>query len=314
MKTISIVSPCFNEEENVENLYMQVKDVFKNLPEYKYEHIFIDNDSSDKTVQILKEILKDDPNVKVIVNIRNFGHIRSPFYGMLQSEGDAVILIVSDLQDPPSMIIDFIHKWEEGYKIVVGVKTKSKENKLMFLIRKMFYSLISKLSETDQIKNFTGFGLYDRQFIEILRNLEEPYPYFRGLISEFGFYRTEIPYTQPRREKGMTKNNFYTLYDIAMLGFVSHSKLPLRLASFIGFIVSFLSFFVALIYLIYKLIFWNNFSVGIAPLVIGIFFFGGVQLFFLGIIGEYVGAIFTQVKKRPLVIEKERINFDEYKK
>ena len=311
MKTISIVSPCFNEEENVENLYLQVKEVFKNLPEYKYEHIFIDNDSSDKTVQILKGILENDPNVKVIVNIRNFGHIRSPFYGMLQSKGDAVILIVSDLQDPPSMITDFIHKWEEGYKIVIGVKTKSKENKLMFLIRKMFYYIITKLSETDQIKNFTGFGLYDRQFIEILRNLEEPYPYFRGLISEFGFYRIEIPYTQPRREKGITKNNFYTLYDMAMLGFVSHSKLPLRLASFIGFIVSFLSFFIALVYLIYKLIFWNNFSVGIAPLVIGIFFFGGVQLFFLGIIGEYVGAIFTQVKKRPLVIEKERINFDE---
>lgn len=314
MKTISIVTPCFNEEENVENLYQQVKDVFKNLPEYKYEHIFIDNDSSDKTVPIIKEILKNDPNVKLIVNIRNFGHIRSPFYGMLQSKGDAVVLIVSDLQDPPSMIVDFIHKWEEGYKIIVGVKTKSKENKLMFLIRKMFYSLIAKLSETDQIKNFTGFGLYDRQFIEILRNLDEPYPYFRGLISEFGFYRIEIPYTQPRREKGITKNNFYTLYDMAMLGFVNHSKLPLRLASFIGFTVSFLSFFVAFIYLIYKLLFWNNFSVGIAPLVIGIFFFGGVQLFFLGIIGEYVGAIFTQVKKRPLVIEKERINFDEYSK
>jgi polyisoprenyl-phosphate glycosyltransferase len=314
MKTISIVSPCFNEEENVSDLYLQVKEVFKKLPGYNYEHIFIDNDSSDKTVQILKEILKDDPNVKVIVNIRNFGHIRSPFYGMLQSKGDATILIVSDLQDPPSMITDFIHKWEEGYKIIVGVKTKSKENKLMFLIRKMFYNLISKLSETDQIKNFTGFGLYDRQFIEILRNLEEPYPYFRGLISEFGFYRIAIPYTQPRREKGMTKNNFYTLYDMAMLGFVNHSKLPLRLASFIGFTVSFLSFLVALIYLVYKLIFWNNFSVGIAPLVIGIFFFGGVQLFFLGIIGEYVGAIFTQVKKRPLVIEKERINFDDYSK
>jgi polyisoprenyl-phosphate glycosyltransferase len=309
MKLISVVTPCFNEEQNVEALYQQVKDVFDKLPEYNYEHIFIDNSSSDRTVEILKGISQNDYNVKIIVNVRNFGHIRSPFYGILQSKGDAVILIVSDLQDPPSMIYEFISKWEEGYKIVIGTKTKSKENKLMFLIRKMFYNTLSKISETDQIKNFTGFGLYDRQFIEILRNLEEPYPYFRGLIAELGFCRIEIPYTQPKREKGKTKNNFYTLYDIAMLGFVSYSKLPLRLASFIGFGVSLLSFIIALVYFVYKLLFWNNFSVGIAPLVIGIFFFGGVQLFFLGIIGEYVGAIFTQVKKRPLIIEKERINF-----
>jgi glycosyltransferase involved in cell wall biosynthesis len=310
MKLISIVTPCFNEEQNVEDVYQQVKDVLAKLPVYRYEHIFIDNDSTDKTVEILKGISIKDQNVKIIVNVRNFGHIRSPYYGILQSNGDAVILVVSDLQDPTSMIIDFVRKWEEGYKIVIGTKTKSKENKLMFLIRKMFYNLISKISETDQIKNFTGFGLYDRQFIEILRNLDEPYPYFRGLVTELGFCRIEIPYTQPRREKGKTKNNFYTLYDIAMLGLVSYSKLPLRMASFIGFGVSLLSFLIAMIYTVYKLLFWNNFSVGIAPLVIGIFFFGGIQLFFLGIIGEYIGAIFTQVKKRPLVIEKERINFD----
>lgn len=311
MKLISIVTPCFNEEQNVKAVYQQVKDVITKLPNYKYEHIFIDNDSSDKTVEILKSISSTDPNVKIIVNARNFGHIRSPYYGLLQSKGDAVVLIVSDLQDPPSMIKDFINKWEEGYKIVIGTKTKSKENQFMFLIRKMFYNTISKISETEQVKNFTGFGLYDRQFIEILRNLEEPYPYFRGLIAELGFCRIEIPYTQPKREKGETKNNFYTLYDIAMLGFVSYSKLPLRMASFIGFGVSLLSFLIALIYTVYKLIYWNNFSVGIAPLVIGIFFFGGIQMFFLGIIGEYIGAIFTQVKKRPLVIEKERINFED---
>jgi glycosyltransferase involved in cell wall biosynthesis len=229
---------------------------------------------------------------------------------MLQSIGEAVILIVSDLQDPPSMIIDFVKKWEAGYKIVIGTKTKSKENKLMFLIRKMFYSVISNISETDQIKNFTGFGLYDREFIEIIRNLNEPYPYFRGIIAEFGYSMIEIPYTQPKREKGETKNNFYALYDIAMLGFVNHSKLPLRLASFIGFGVSLFSIIIAIVYFIYKLVLWDNFAVGIAPLVIGIFFFAGVQLFFLGIIGEYIGTIFTQVKNRPLVIEKERINFD----
>lgn len=309
-KLISILTACFNEEQNVETVYQQVKDIFDKLPEYRYEHIFIDNSSNDKTVEILKSIAQFDKNVKIIVNVRNFGHIRSPYYGMLQSNGDAVISLVSDLQDPPSLIIDFINKWEEGYKIVIGTKTKSKENQLMFLVRKLFYNIISKISETNQIKNFTGFGLYDRQFIEILRKIDEPYPYFRGLISELGFARMEITYTQPKREKGKTKNNFYTLYDMAMLGFVNYSKLPLRLASFIGFGVSLLSFIVALTYFIYKLIFWDSFSVGIAPLVIGIFFFGGIQLFFLGIIGEYIGAIFTQVKNRPLVIEKERINFD----
>ncbi|HEY5590797.1 MAG TPA: glycosyltransferase family 2 protein [Paludibacter sp.] len=312
MKLISVVTPCYNEEQNVERLYQTIKEIFLGLPEYNYEHIFIDNSSIDGTVEILKRLALFDQRLKIIVNVRNFGHIRSPYYGMLQSKGDAVISVVADLQDPPSMIIDFVDKWEKGYKIVVGTKTKSKENKLMYRFRKLYYNTISKISETDQIKNFTGFGLYDRQFIEILRSLDEPYPYFRGLITELGFSRIEIPYTQPKRERGKTKNNFYTLYDIAMLGFVSYSKLPLRLASFIGFGVSLFSFIIALIYLVYKLIDWNNFSVGIAPLVIGIFFFGGVQLFFLGIIGEYIGAIFTQVKKRPLVIEKERINFEDY--
>jgi glycosyltransferase involved in cell wall biosynthesis len=309
MKLISIVTPCYNEEQNVETLYQLVKDIFSKLPEYNYEHIFIDNSSADRTVEILKGIANIDHNLKIIVNVRNFGHIRSPYYGILQSKGDAVILVVADLQDPPSLISEFIQKWEDGYKIVIGTKNKSKENKLMFFVRKLFYKAIAGISETEQVKNFTGFGLYDRQFIEILRSLDDPYPYFRGLISELGFSRIEIPYTQPKREKGKTKNNFYTLYDIAMLGLVSHSKLPLRLASFIGFGVAFISLFVAFVYFIYKLVFWSNFQLGIAPLVIGIFFLGGIQLFFLGIIGEYIGVIFTQVKKRPLIIEKERINF-----
>jgi glycosyltransferase involved in cell wall biosynthesis len=312
MKLISIVTPCYNEEKNVEKLYEAVKNIFiKLLPEYSYEHIFIDNSSIDKTIELLKEIALKDKNVKIIINTRNFGHIRSPYYGIIQSKGDAVIAIVADLQDPPAMIFDFVKKWEEGYKIVVGVKTKSKENRLMFIIRKVFYNTLSKISDTELIKNFTGFGLYDKKFVDILRSLEEPYPYFRGLIAELGFNRIEIPYTQSKREYGKTKNNFYTLYDMAMLGFVNYSKLPLRFASFIGFGVSMLSILIAIIYLVYKIIFWNKFQLGIAPLVIGIFFLGGVQLFFLGMIGEYIGAIFTQVKKRPLVIEKERINFDE---
>jgi len=311
MKLISIVTPCYNEEQNVENLYQQVKVLFDVLPQYKYEHIFIDNSSTDKTVEILKKIAIIDPNIKIIVNIRNFGHIRSPYYGILQANGDAVILLVADLQDPPYLITKFLEKWEDGFKIVIGTKYKSKENQLLFFIRKIFYNTISGISETEQVKNFTGFGLYDKTFVSILKTIDEPYPYFRGLITELGFERTEIPYIQPKREKGKTKNNFYTLYDIAMLGFINYSKLPLRLASFIGFAVSLLSFLIAMGYLIAKLIFWSTFSIGVAPLVIGLFFFGGVQLFFLGIIGEYIGAIFTQVKKRPLVIEKERINFDE---
>ena len=310
MKLISIVTPCYNEALNVETLYLKVKAVFNNLPEYRYEHIFIDNASKDSTVEILKELAIKDKNVKIIINARNFGHIRSPYYALLQSNGDAVISVVADLQDPPSMIADFIKHWEEGYKIVIGIKTKSKENGLMFFIRKMFYKTIAKISDTEQIQNFTGFGLYDRKFIDVLRTIEEPYPYFRGLIAELGFNRLEITYTQPKREKGKTKNNFYTLYDIAMLGFVNYSKLPLRLSSFIGFTVAAISIIVALIYLVYKLLYWDEFQLGMAPLVTGIFFFGGIQLFFLGIIGEYIGAIFTQVKKRPLVVEKERVNFE----
>ncbi len=309
MKKITILTPCYNEEENIERLYIAVRDQFERLPQYSYEHIFIDNASKDRTVQILKKIANGDENLKIIVNVKNFGHIRSPFYGLLQTKGDATILLVADFQDPVEMIPQFLSKWEEGYKIVIGVKNKSKENPLMFRVRKLFYSLIKKISETEQIENFTGFGLYDKSFVDILRQIEDPYPYFRGMVAELGFDRYEINYIQPTREKGKTKNNFYTLYDIAMLGFVNHSKVPLRLASFLGFGVAAMSLLVAIIYFIYKLIYWDEFSVGTAPLVIGLFFFSAVQLFFIGIIGEYIGAIHTQVKKRPLVIEKERINF-----
>ena len=308
-KKISIVTPCYNEEFNVEPLYEKVKIEMAKLSNYTYEHIFIDNYSTDNTLVKLKSIASVDKNVKIIVNARNFGHIKSPYYGMLQADGDVVISLVSDLQDPPELIPDFIKKWEEGYKIVVGVKEKSEENIIMFSIRKLFYKIIDRISDTSQIQNFTGFGLYDRQFMDVLKNIQEPYPYFRGLVSEMGFSICQIPYLQPKRSKGNTKNNFFTLYDMAMLGFTSHSKVPLRMSSFIGFVVAFLSILIATIYLVYKILFWDNFQVGIAPLVIGFFFFGGVQLFFLGIIGEYISAILTQVKNRPLVIEKERINF-----
>lgn len=309
MKLISVVTPCFNEEGNIEELYNQVRDVFSQLPGYSYEHIFIDNCSKDRTVEILKEIAGRDKNVKVIVNSRNFGPIRSPQHGLLQSTGDAAISLVADLQDPPSMIADFVKKWEEGYKRVVGVKKRSQESPIMFHLRRVYYYILSKLSDTEQIQNSTGFGLYDKKIVEILKTMEEPYPYFRGLMSEIGFEVATIEYVQPARKRGLTKQNFYSLYDLAMLGITNHSKVPLRLATMLGFTVAALSLLVAFLYFIYKLVFWNSFSVGIAPLVIGMFFVASVQLFFIGIIGEYIGSIHTQVKKRPLVIEKERINF-----
>lgn len=310
MKLISVVTPCFNEEENVEEVYRQVKEVFAGLPGYRYEHIFIDNASKDKTVAILKEIAKKDKNLKIIVNAKNFGHIRSPYHAYLQAQGDAIVILVSDLQDPPSMIRDFVRKWEEGYKIVIGIKKKSRENPFMFMVRSFYYNLIDRIAETEHIKNFIGFGLYDKSFVDVLRKLDEPYPYFRGLVAELGQERYEIEYEQAERKKGRTNNNFYTLYDMAMLGFVNHSKVPLRLASFTGFICAFLSLLVAIGYLVYKLIYWSEFQLGIAPLVVGFFFFMSVQLFFIGMVGEYIGGIYTQVKKRPLVIEKERVNFD----
>lgn len=308
-KIISVVTPCYNEEENVAEAYRQVKEVFAGLPQYDYEHIFIDNASKDETANILKAIAKDDRRVKIIVNARNFGHIRSPYYALLQTVGQAAIFLAADLQEPPALIKDFIKKWEEGFKIVIGVKNKSRENPVIFAIRKLYYDILKKFADVEQIKNFNGFGLYDRILIETLRKFDEPYPYFRGLISEIGFTRAEIEYVQAGRKKGKSHNNLYNLYDMAMLGFVSHSKVPLRLASFIGFGMSIMSLLVAVVYFIRKLLYWEDFQLGLAPLVVGIFFIGSVQLFFIGILGEYIGAIYTQVKHRPLVIEKERINF-----
>ena len=310
-KKISIVTPCYNEEANVEELYRQVKAQFERLSElYTYEHIFIDNASTDRTVEELKKLAAADKNVKIIVNAMNFGHIRSPFYGLCQATGDAAMLMVADLQDPPELIPQFLQQWEAGHRVVIGIKNKSKENPLMYGLRTMFYKMIKKISETRQIENFTGFGLYDKTFIQLLRSIDDPYPYMRGLVAEYGGDLGEVFYTQPKRLHGKTHNNFYTLYDMAMLGFVNHSKVPLRMASFIGFLCSAVSLLVALIYFVYKLCYWDSFQVGQAPLVIGMFFFASVQLFFLGIVGEYVGSILTQVRRRPLVIEQERINFE----
>ncbi|MDL2296770.1 glycosyltransferase [Bacteroidales bacterium OttesenSCG-928-B11] len=310
-KLISILTPCYNEEENVEEVYRQVKEVFAGLPEYRYEHIFIDNSSKDKTQELLRGIAEEDKNVKLILNSRNFGHLRSPYYGLLQANGDAVILFVADLQDPPSMIPEFIKKWEEGFKIVVGVKNESEESKIFFAIRKIYYNIVQKFSEIELIKNYTGFGLYDKKIIEILRTIPDNYPFFRGLICEIGFEKAIIHYKQPVRKRGFTKNNLYTLYDIGILGITTQSKVPLRLAIFTGLIMAVISFVAAIVYFILKLIFWDSMPMGMAPLVMGFFFFSSVQLFFIGVIGEYIGNIHTQTLRRPLVIEKERVNFEE---
>lgn len=310
MKTISIHTPCYNEEQNVEELYNRVRAVMLKIGRYKYEHIFIDNSSRDNTVAILKRLASCDHNVKIIVNARNFGHIRSPFHAFLQTCGDAVIGMVADLQDPPEMIEEMIAKWEEGYAMVLCLKSASQENPLMFWIRTQYYKLVQRLSEIDTFENFTGFGLYDRKVVEAVRSFPDAYPYFRGMIAEIGLPYTTIQFLQPRRIRGITKNNFYTLYDMAMLGITNLSKVPLRAVTFLGFACGLLSVLVALSYLIYKLVFWQNFELGMAPLVIGLFFLGSVQLVSMGILGEYIGAIHTQVLKRPYVIEKERVNFE----
>lgn len=305
---ISIVTPCYNEEENIDELHQRITAVMRALS-YDYEHILIDNCSSDGTVEKIKFIASHDPRVKLIVNARNFGHIRSPYYGLLQARGDACILIASDLQDPPEMIAEFIGKWEQGYKTVLAVKPESEESSLMFSLRKAYYRLISRISEVPLIQNATGAGLFDRVVMDILRNVQDPYPYFRGLLCEIGFPIATVPFKQPRRKRGITKNNFYTLYDMAMLGITNHSKIPLRLMAMSGFLLAFLSLIVALFFFIAKLVFWNSFQLGTAPILIGIFFFGAMQAFFIGVLGEYIGSIHTQVRNMPLVVEKERVNF-----
>ena len=310
MKTISIVTPCYNEQDNVLNLYTQVRNVMAGIGKYEYEHIFIDNSSRDNTVAILKQIAAQDPNVKVIVNSRNFGHIRSPIHALFQAKGDAVLGIVADLQDPPPMIADMIREWENGAYCVLGIKRTSEEASLMFWLRKQYYRTAERLSSIETIQNYTGFGLYDRKVVDLVRSFDDPYPYFRGMIAEIGLPTVKLLYDQPSRKFGITKNNWYTLYDIGMLGIINHSKVPLRLATFAGFIGAAISFLIALVYFVIKLVAWSSFELGLAPMLIGVFFIASLQLVFLGVMGEYVGAIYTQVQKRPYAVELERINFD----
>jgi len=309
MKKVSILTACYNEEENVRELFYTVRDVMATMPQYEFEHVFIDNCSRDSTPQILSQLASEDKRVKVIFNARNFGHIRSPYHGLIQCRGDVVISLVADFQDPPDMLPQMLAAWERGKKVVIGVKKKSKENPLMFAARTMYYKLMSGVSDLEHIENFTGFGLYDATFVEVLRSIDDPYPYFRGIVAEYAFNLEIIEYVQPKRLHGKTKNNFFTLFDMALLGMVNHTKAPLRVLTLVGFFMSLVSFGIGIYYLVDKLLNWDRVGVGVAPLLIGLFFIGSIQMLFMGLVGEYIGAIHTQTKKRPRVVEKGRLNF-----
>ena len=312
MKKISILIPCYNEAENVGPISKAVTEIVeRELSRYDYELVFIDNDSTDGTRDIIRGLCADNPRIKAILNARNFGQFNSPYYGMLQVTGDCVIEMVADFQDPVEMIPKYVREWEKGYKIVIGIKTSSKENKVMYWLRSCYYKTIKKLSDVEQIEHFTGSGLYDREFIEVLRKLDDPTPFLRGIVAELGYKRKEIPYEQPKRRAGKTHNNFYRLYDAAMLSVTSYTKAGLRLATIFGSVCAVISILVALVYLVMKLIWWDRFPAGMAPLLIGMLFLGSVQMFFIGFLGEYIMSINQRVMKRPLVIEEERLNFDE---
>jgi polyisoprenyl-phosphate glycosyltransferase len=291
-------------------VYEQVRAVLCKLDGYAYEHIFIDNASRDNTLAILKAIAREDKNVKIIANTRNFGHVRSPMHALQQVSGDAVIGVVADLQDPPEMIVEMVRHWEQGTPVVLCIKRSSEENGLMFFARKQYYKLVRRLSDVETYENFAGFGLFDRKVIDIINQFNDPYPYFRGMIAEIGFPHVDLHYDQSVRKKGKKKNNFFTLYDFAMLGITKLSKVPLRLVTFLGFLGSFLSVLFGLVYLVYKLLYWDRFSGGVAPAIIGVSFLSSIQLLSLGILGEYVGNIQTMVQKRPFAFERERINFE----
>ena len=310
MKKVSILIPCYNEQENVRPMSEAIVDLFeKQLTQYDYELLFIDNDSSDQTRPILREICKNNEHIKAIFNAKNFGQFNSPYYGMLQTTGDYTISMVCDFQDPVELIPQYLEAWEQGYKIVIGIKTSSKENPIMYHLRSVYYKMIKKFSDVEQIEHFTGSGLYDKDFIQVLRDLKDPTPFLRGIVAELGYKRKEIPYEQPERRAGKTHNNFLRLYDAAMLSFTSYTKIGLRMATFLGMGCGAISAVIGLIYLIMKLVLWDTFAAGMAPVLIGMFFLGSVQLFFLGFIGEYVLSINQRVMNRPLVIEEERINF-----
>lgn len=312
MKKISIMVPCYNEEDNVVPLSQALIQMFeKDLPQYDYDILFIDNDSTDTTRVKLRQLCKENKKIKAIFNAKNFGQFNSPYYGILQTDGDCTIPVCADFQDPIDVIPRLVAEWEKGYKIVCAVKTSSKENKIMYFLRSCYYKIIKKMSSAEQIEHFTGFGLYDKSFVQVLRDLKDPIPFIRGIVGELGFKKTEIEYTQAQRRAGKTHNNFFTLYDAAMLSFTSYTKMGLRLATFLGVICGGISIVVAIVYLILKLIYWDRFTAGMVPLILLVSFLGSLQLFFIGLMGEYIISINQRVMNRPLVIEEERLNFDE---
>ena len=309
-KLISILIPCYNEEENVVPISKAVvAEMTNSLPQYNYEIIFIDNDSNDNTRPLLREICRQNPKIKAIFNAKNFGQFNSPYYGMLQTSGDCVILLCCDFQDPVEMIPKIVEEWEKGAMIVSCIKTKSKENPIMRFFRSIYYKIIQKMSAVDQIEHFTGFGLYDKSFIEVLRSLKDPTPFLRGIVAELGYKRVSLEYTQAKRRAGKTHNNFFTLFDAAMLSFTSYTKVGLHIVTIVGIILSIISFLIALVYFVYKLVYWDRFPAGIVPMMLGLFFLNAVELLFIGFVGEYVMSVNTRTMNRPLVIEEERINF-----
>lgn len=308
-KIISVLLPSFNESENVDELYSRLCSTLDSLP-YQFEFLFIDNASTDDTVKKLKLLAEKDRRVKIIINTRNFGHIRSPYWGLLQTSGDASIAMASDLQDPPELIPEFIKQWEMGWKVVLGVKPISQTNFLMSRLRKLYYRILDSIANVHIVKDTTGFGLYDKKILNHIRDIADPYPYFRGMVSELGYPVKTIPFLQPRRERGLSKSNFYILFDLGMLGVISHSMIPIRVMTFAGIILSLISFCIAIFYIVMKLIDWNGFALGIAPITIGLYLMFGLLFIFIGILGEYIASIYTYVRKRPIVVESERINFE----
>lgn len=314
MKKISVVIPCYNEQNNVREICEAVRKIIvSELTAYSYEIILIDNKSIDSTREIIRALCNEDKCIKAIFNIKNFGQFNSPYYAMCQASGDCVIMISADFQDPVELIPVMVHEWENGHKVICPIKTSDQGNKLMYWLRSLYYKMIKAMSQVQQIEHFTGFGLYDRSFIDIMKNLKDPTPFLRGIVAEYAPDHYDIPYEHKKRRSGKSSNNFFTLFDAAMLSFTSYTKGGLRLATYGGFVVSGISFLVALFYLVYKLLFWNSFSAGNAPILIGVFFLGGIQLFFIGLLGEYIMGMNTRIINRPLVIEEERINFDDVK-